>query len=329
MIAEKAVEWILAPMDGVTDFPYRNAWMETFQSYSCMHKAVSPFVTLVPGGKVRSSHLRDLFPANNKMEIEPQILGNEEDWFLPMAEALRDLGYASVNWNLGCPVRQVAHKQRGSGLLPYPERIASFLDRVLPASPLALSVKIRLGYRSAREIYPVMEVLNSYPLKYVAIHPRIGVQLYGGQADWDGLESILPLMKHPCVYSGDIDSVGRAECFQRRFPGIREIMLGRGVIADPFLPCRLVGISFSAEDEKLLFRCFVRALLRQYRRAGLPEQTVLQRQKLFWSKFAGTFVPEGAFEQIKRLSSVQEYVRVCGALLGCDLESAIDEIPKT
>ena len=234
-----------------------------------------------------------------------------------------------VGSDVSAEFRQVAHKQRGSGLLPYPERIASFLDRVLPASPLALSVKIRLGYRSAREIYPVMEVLNSYPLKYVAIHPRIGVQLYGGQADWDGLESILPLMKHPCVYSGDIDSVGRAECFRRRFPGIREIMLGRGVIADPFLPCRLAGISFSAEDEKLLFRCFVRALLRQYRRAGLPEQTVLQRQKLFWSKFAGTFVPEGAFEQIKRLSSVQEYVRVCGALLGCDLESAIDEIPKT
>ena len=321
MFAGKQEEWILAPMDGVTDYPYRNAWIETFGKHACMHRAVSPFITLVPGTKVRLSHLRDVFPEYNRMEVEPQILGNEAEWFLPMAEALLDLGYSSVNWNLGCPVRHVARKQRGSGLLPYPERIAAFLDRVVPSTPLAFSVKLRTGYFSHQEIYPVMEVLNRYPLKYVAVHPRIGMQLYGGEADWDILERMLPLMKHPCVYSGDIDSAGKAEAFRKRFPAIREIMLGRGVIADPFLPCRLSGMEFPAEEEKRLFCSFVRALLENYIRADLPEKMILQRQKLFWSKFSGTFVPEGAFSQIKWQTSLDDYIRVCQTLFGKEVWS--------
>ena len=318
MFAGKQVEWILAPMDGVTDYPYRNAWIETFGKHACMHRAVSPFITLVPGTKVRLSHLRDVFPEYNRMEVEPQILGNEAEWFLPMAEALLDLGYSSVNWNLGCPVRHVARKQRGSGLLPYPERIAAFLDRVVPSTPLALSVKLRTGYFSHQEIYPVMEVLNRYPLKYVAVHPRIGMQLYGGEADWDILERMLPLMKHPCVYSGDIDSVETALVFARRFPSVRRVMLGRAVIANPFLPCYLSGFHFTEKEQTRLFARFLAALFRNYRDSGLSGATVLQRQKLFWSKFAGRFVPESAFERIKHFTEEGEYLCFCRETFGED-----------
>ena len=320
MVGGKQMEWILAPMDGVTDFPYRNAWMEVFGPYAKMHRSVAPFVTLVPGSKVRRSHLRDLWPENNRMEVEPQILGNEAEWFLPMAEALHDMGYVSVNWNLGCPVRQVARKQRGSGLLPYPGKIADFLDKVLPSSPLALSVKVRTGYFSAQEIFPVMEVLNAYPLQYVAVHPRIGLQLYKGMADWDMLDRILPLMEHVCVYSGDIDSVAKADAFCARFPSVREIMIGRGMIADPFLPCRLSGYVFVSTEERFLFKLFVEALLRHYWRSGLPEKAVLQRQKMFWSKFSGDFVPTGAFGRIKSLDSVKEYVQVLDSLFEDKIE---------
>ncbi len=317
MIEElESVEWILAPMDGVTDYPYRNAWMEVFGAYSRMRKAVSPFVSLVPGARVRLSLLKDLFPENNRMEVEPQFLGNEAGYFLPMAEALHSMGYSTLDWNLGCPVRNVARKQRGSGLLPHPDRIASFLEKVLPSSPVALSVKLRLGYASDSEIYPVMDVLNAFPLAYVAVHPRIGLQLYGGKADWDKFERILPVMRHPCVYSGDIDSVETALVFARRFPSVRRVMLGRAVIANPFLPCYLSGFHFTEKEQTRLFARFLAALFRNYRDSGLSGATVLQRQKLFWSKFAGRFVPESAFERIKHFTEEGEYLCFCRETFG-------------
>lgn len=316
--AKEDITWILAPMDGITDRCYRNAWMEVFGNYSTMKQAVSPFVTLVRGNTVRKSHLADLFPRYNRMEVEPQILGNEAEYFAPMARALSDMGYTSVNWNLGCPMRQVAGKRRGSGMLPYPEMIESFLNRVLPGSPLALSVKIRLGYFAKEEVFPVIEVLNRFPLKYVAIHPRIGKQLYTGEVDWDTLEEALGLLKHECVYSGDINSEERAQAFYRRFPAVSRIMLGRGVIADPFLPCRLSGTIFSAEEEKRIFARFTAVLFRNYREAGLPERTVLQRQKMFWSRFSGNFVPPNGFGQVKTVVDTAAYQRICLGLFGED-----------
>lgn len=302
-------------MDGITDHCYRNAWMETFGPYATMRRAVSPFVTLVRGHTVRPSHLADLLPENNRMQVEPQILGNEAEYFAPMAQALSDMGYTSVNWNLGCPMRQVAGKRRGCGMLPYPEMIDGFLSRVLPSSPIALSVKLRLGYFSKDEIFPVLEVLNRFPLRYVAVHPRIGKQLYTGEADWDMLEKVLPHLRHECVYSGDIDSEEKALAFVARFPSINRIMLGRGVIADPFLPCRLAGTHFTPEEEKRLFARFLWVLLRQYGHT-FPEKTVLQRQKMFWSRFSGNFVPPEGFEKVKRITGMTGYTALLAAWFG-------------
>lgn len=316
MISLNDMEWILAPMDGVTDYPYRNAWMEVFgndprpHAGQLMRKAVSPFVSLVPGGKVRRSHIADLLPQNNLMDVEPQVLGNDAESFLVMAETLADLGHRSVNWNLGCPKPQIAAKQRGSGLLPYPDRIDAFLNRVVPASPLPLSVKVRLGYRSPDEVFKVIEVLNRYPLAYVAVHPRIGTQLYGGEADWDRFEEIPRLLSAPCTYSGDINTLQKAQQFVSRFgQDVKSVMIGRGVIADPFLPGRLAGLSYSSSDMQILFVRFVQALWRNHLALGLNPLSALQRQKLYWSQFRGPFLPPSAFSHIKTLQDPGIYDR--------------------
>ena len=306
-------------MDGVTDHPYRNAWMEVFGNDSrphagrLMHKAVSPFVSLVQGEKIKRSHIADLLPQNNLMDVEPQVLGNDADCFLVMAKTLADLGYRSVNWNLGCPKPQIAAKQRGSGLLPHPDRIDAFLNRVVPASPLPLSVKIRLGYRSPDEVFKVIEVLNRYPLVYVAVHPRIGTQLYGGEADWDKFEETLHLLSAPCIYNGDIHSVQKAKEFVSRFGKgehkVKSVMIGRGVIANPFLPGMLAGLSYSPADMQILFARFVQTLWSNHLACGLRPLSALHRQKLYWSQFQGPFLPPTAFSHIKTLQDPDFYER--------------------
>ncbi len=116
---------------------------------------------------------------------------------------LADAGYGEVDWNLGCPYPMVAGKKRGSGLLPYPEAIGEFLDRVCPRLGIGLSVKMRLGRYDARESAALAPVLNAYPLRKVTVHPRIGVQLYGGSVDLEGFAALAGSLRHPVarIYS--------------------------------------------------------------------------------------------------------------------------------
>ena len=112
--------------------------------------AVAPFLTTMEGTRIKASQLKELLPENNRyMPVVPQILSKTAEKFIVLAQALFDLGYETVNWNLGCPFARVAQKKRGSGLLPHPELVQAFLDKTLAAIPNRLSIKTRLGRRRA------------------------------------------------------------------------------------------------------------------------------------------------------------------------------------
>lgn len=301
------MEYLLAPLDGFTDCRYRQAHADAVGGLS---RAIAPFVVLVPGRRVRASHLRDLWPENNRgMAVEPQILGNEEAYFPVMAKALRDLGYTGVNWNLGCPIRSVAAKRRGSGLLAYPMQVDRFLEQAFGCGGLEISVKIRLGYRDRAEIWPLLEVLNRYPLRYVAIHPRTGVQGYGGQPDWDFLETVLPQVKAPVYYSGDIFTVKDARRLQARFPSLRVCLLGRGVLADPFLPLRLQGHEIDGETGRRQCLLLMERLYENQLSYGIRPQSVLKRMKPYWLRLDPQRfgLAEGWLARMKTVQTLDDY----------------------
>lgn len=302
------MEYLLAPLDGFTDCRYRQAYAATIGGLT---RAIAPFVTLVAGRRVRLSHLRDLWPENNRgMAVEPQILGNEEAYYPVMAAALRDLGYDGLNWNLGCPIRSVAAKHRGSGLLPYPEQVDRFLAQAcaLRDGP-ALSVKIRLGYRDRNEIWPLIEVLNRYPLRYVAIHPRTGLQGYSGCPDWDFLATVLPQLKAPVYYSGDIFTEEDARRFACRFPTVGNCLLGRGVLADPLLPRRLAGEAVTAETARRLCLNLMVRLYENQLAYGIRPQAVLTRMKPYWLRLDARCygIPETWLNRMKTVRTPDDY----------------------
>ena len=301
------MEYLLAPLDGFTDCRYRQAYAETIGGLS---RAIAPFVALVAGRRVRRTHLRDLWPENNRgMMVEPQVLGNEEAYFPVMAEALQALGYDSLNWNLGCPIRSVAAKRRGSGLLSYPAQVDRFLEQAYAHGATGMSVKIRLGYRDRTEIWPLLEVLNRYPLRYVCIHPRTGIQGYGGQPDWDFLETVLPHVKAPVYYSGDIFTVEDACRLRRRFPSIRVCLLGRGVLSDPFLPLRLRGETIEPEAGRRRCLHLMERLYENQLAYGIRPQSVLKRLKPYWLRLdrEGFGLPEDWVTRMKTVQTLADY----------------------
>lgn len=240
---------ILAPLQGLTEVLFRRTYEQCFPGQ--FDAAVAPFISLTHGNLSDAwKKIGDVLPDNNRNSIPviPQILGKEPEEFVALANRLGevlcadrncDIRSIEVNWNIGCPMRRVAGKHRGSGILPYPDEVRSILDAVVPRLQVGLSVKMRLGHVSPDEIFQLIPILNDYPLVGVTIHPRIGKQQYSGTVDIERFAQAYDLLKAPVTYNGDICSVADYQRIVSRFPNVKAVMIGRGVLYDPLLPCKI------------------------------------------------------------------------------------------
>ena len=125
------------------------------------------------------------------MEVIPQVITNDAEEFLFVAKYVRELGYKELNWNLGCPYPMVTKRGMGSGLINDPARIDNILDRAHSETDILVSMKMRMGYEDSSEILDTLPVLDKYPLKNIAIHARIGKQLYKGGVDLEFFPTML------------------------------------------------------------------------------------------------------------------------------------------
>lgn len=221
----------LAPLQGFTDRIYRSAHARHFAG---VDRYFIPYIEFQNDGSIKRSHQRDAQKLDGVEQV-PQVLCSSFDHLSRLSIYLKDLGYCEVNLNLGCPYPMVAKRKKGSGLLPFPEEIKMLLQEWFENPPLELSIKLRLGYENPYEIYPVMEVLNGFPLKEIILHPRIGKDLYKGHANIEAFEQVLVNSKYPLTYNGDIDSVEKFQELSKRFNPVDNWMIGRGILSNPFL----------------------------------------------------------------------------------------------
>ncbi len=277
-----AVSLVLGPLRGVTDSAFRTAYARHFGGFD---SALAPFITTVKGAGVARSHLRDLLPENNPaLQVVPQLIGNDAGELANSIDALAALGYELVDWNLGCPFAKVTRKRRGAGLLPHPDLVCALLDRVLPRIACRLSVKVRLGLASARELEQLMPRLASYPFARITIHARTAAQMYAGAVDLHAFERCLNMASCPVVYNGDIVTVdGFRELCERFGRRVSAWMIARGAVADPFLAAAIHGSPAPAQAEAVeRIRRFHDELYDTYRRRLSGPGALLGRMKETW-----------------------------------------------
>lgn len=268
---------ILAPMQGLTEVLFRRVYEECFPG--AIPLAVAPFIALTRNLRFSTDNaqIRDVLPENNhgSIPVIPQILGKEPEEFVLLANCLSDLGYQEVNWNMGCPMRTVTAKHRGCGLMPHPDEVRAILDAVLPRLRVRLSVKIRLGLKEKNEVFSMVPVLNDYPLASVTVHPRLGRQQYTGVPDLDTFGQVLPLLKAPVIYNGDIRTVEDIQRIRKRFPQVADLMVGRGILYNPTLPLGTVNVDMNKQ--------FIRRLIEAIRITLPTEESVMRKTKEYWS----------------------------------------------
>ncbi len=296
----------LAPFQSITTHIFRKVYARHFQGIS---KYYTPFfaqinhdIKLSAKKERELQHLEKGFP-----EVVPQILSKDAVEILKFARICAKKGFKELNWNLGCPMPQVADKRRGSGMLPFPEMVDQILKEVMPDFPLKLSIKCRIGYESADEIFKLMPVFNSYPVYELTVHGRIGKQLYSGAVDLENSAKAFSLSKIPFVYNGDIFQYSDYKNVLERMPALDTLMLGRGILSNPFLTGEILGVPVEGDRRKML-RSFLDDLYFEYRRFYNDRLSTLDLLKEYWDYLMNWFDdPVKVKRIIKKSQDFDEY----------------------
>ncbi len=278
----------LAPIQGITDRIYRNLFPVYFKG---VDMAIAPFISTSKKMKAENNLLREFYPDKNTgIPTIPQIMSSVPDDFTAFANALYDIGYGTVNWNLGCPFRMVVKKGRGAGMLCYPDRVESFLEKIMPAIKPKLSIKLRIGLKYPDEVLQLIPIFNQYPLEELIIHPRTGMQMYEGEVDLDMFGQCLGLSKHRIVYNGDIDSLEKLEMLAKRFESVDRWMIGRGLLANPFLAEKIKFNTEKSYHEKIkIIKAFHDQLFAEYLEILSGPAHITNKMKESWTYMAGFF----------------------------------------
>ncbi|AUS05182.1 tRNA dihydrouridine synthase [Pseudotamlana carrageenivorans] len=309
-----------SPLQGFTDFRFRNAFNHYFGGIDTFY---APYIRLNGKLKIKQSYQNDLLPENNStLEVIPQVITNDPDEFVYVAKYVQSLGYNELNWNLGCPYPMVTKSGMGSGLICNPQRINEVLQKAHQETGILVSMKMRMGYENANEILESFPILDQYPLKNVAIHARIGKQLYKGAVDLDSFEKCIAGTKHKLYYNGDITSVSSYKKIANRFPQIDHFMIGRGLIADPFLPSMIKkNTTTYPENRWSIFSEFHDTIYQAYD-AYLSGPTPIKMKMLgFWEYFAqSTSNPQKVYKAIKKASNPVKYKQAVSQIINSEMK---------
>lgn len=222
----------LAPMEDVTDPAFR---------LLCKRFGVDMVYTefisadaLIRSVK-RTEQKLTMYDAERPVVI--QLYGREAD---AMAEAARIAEEAKpeiIDLNFGCPVKKVAGKGAGAGLLRDIPKMLQITSEVVKAVNLPVTVKTRLGWdEDSKVIVELAERLQDCGIAALAIHGRTRAQMYKGDADWTLIGEVKnnPRMHIPIIGNGDVTTAERAaECFNRY--GVDAVMVGRAAIGRPWI----------------------------------------------------------------------------------------------
>ena len=223
-----------APLQGYTDAVYRRAHWECAKG---VDEYYTPFVR-IEKGEIRRKDLKDTDPVyNDGVPTVPQVIASNRDEFARLCDALQGQGWSRIDLNMGCPFPMQVKAGRGSGLMQHPEHVEAIALEMQRRNDVSFSVKMRIGQDKSEEGISLIPIINDMPLVHVTLHPRLGRQQYKGVPDREMFCHFYNGCNHPVIYNGDITSREQISELHREFPKLKGYMLGRGLLARPWMLC--------------------------------------------------------------------------------------------
>ena len=216
---------ILAPLRGVTTRLFRETFAAEIAGAG-FDEAVTPFISAMHGVDPLADRELAGGSQSGNIKVTPQFIGKDPASLRRCLERIKSAGFDTADLNCGCPFPMVRNKGRGSGILKTPDVLRRMVDVGCETmGDGKFSVKARIGVDRPDELLGLMPLLNEYPLRFLAVHPRTARQMYVGECDAAAFEAIVAAAKMPVVKSGDVplSAIG---------VGGMHVMIGRAFLRD-------------------------------------------------------------------------------------------------
>lgn len=222
--------YILAPMAGVTDLPFRLLCKEQGAGLLCMEMISAKAL------QYKNKNTKALLSIHpDEYPVSLQLFGSDSDIISRIAHEIEELPFQILDINMGCPVPKVVKNGEGSALMNQPKLVYEIVAKTVKAIKKPVTVKIRKGFDdnhvNAVEIAKIIEEAGAAA---VAVHGRTREQYYSGKADWDIIRQVKEAVSIPVIGNGDVTS-GEKALELRRQTGCDGVMIGRGAQGNPWI----------------------------------------------------------------------------------------------
>lgn len=222
--------FVLAPMAGVTDLPFRRLCKEQGAGLICMEMVSAKAISF---HNKNTEALMEIDAGEHPVSM--QIFGSEPELMAEVAKSIEERAFDILDINMGCPVPKVVNNGEGSALLRDPDLIVSIVKSVSSAISKPLTVKVRIGFENVPvDIVEIAKRVEDAGAAAIAVHGRTRQQYYSGTADWDAIRRVKEAVTIPVIGNGDVDSPKKAEEMMRQ-TGCDAVMIGRAVRGNPWI----------------------------------------------------------------------------------------------